>query len=155
MMTFVERQESPVAEHVTPVCPFHLSTVVHDLEAARRFYKAILGRPELRSTPTSLHLDFFGSQLTLHGVPGYNAQALHMEVDAEIVPVPHFGAALTMQEFNELADRLHAANYPFVLEPYIRFAGKPFEHWVLFILDPSGNALEMKHFTQLPAYTWT
>jgi extradiol dioxygenase family protein len=155
MMTSVERFESPVSENVTPICPFHLSTVVHDLDEARRFYSTILGRPELRNTPTSLHLDFFGSQLTLHGVPGYNAQALHMRVDAEIVPVPHFGAALTMEQFNEVADRLKAENYPFVLQPHIRFAGKPFEHWVLFILDPSGNALEIKHFTQLPAFTWT
>jgi extradiol dioxygenase family protein len=155
VMTASERYESPVSEIQAPVCPFHLSTVVHDLDEARRFYTTVLGRPELRNTPTSLHLDFFGSQLTLHGVKGYNAQSLHMTVDAEIVPVPHFGAALTLEQFHGIADRLKAENYPFILEPHIRFVGKPFEHWVLFILDPSGNAIEMKHFTKLPAYSWT
>jgi extradiol dioxygenase family protein len=154
-MTIAERQESPVAETRVPVYPFHLSCIVNDLEQARRFYTSVLGRPELRCTPTSLHLDFFGSQLTLHGVAGFNAAALHREVDAEIVPVPHFGAALTLEMFHDVAKRLREANYTFVLEPHIRFAGKPFEHWVLFILDPSGNAIEMKHFTQIGEFRWT
>lgn len=135
--------------------PFHLSTVVHSLDAARQFYKAILGQPELRATATSLHLDFFGSQLTLHEVAGYNARSYHMEVDAEIVPVPHFGAALPLETFQDAAQRLKKANHPFVLEPHVRFKDKPWEQWVLFILDPSGNAIEMKHFTKLPALTWT
>jgi len=148
------RFESPIADHMRPVYPFHLSTVVHDLDAARRFYTDMLGRPELRATPTSIHLDFFGSQLTLHAVPGHDASHMHMEVDAEIVPVPHFGSAITLEEFHDCARRLKEANYPFVLEPHVRFVGKPYEHWVLFILDPSGNAIEMKHFTQLPPKTW-
>jgi extradiol dioxygenase family protein len=79
---------------------------------------------------------------------------LHREVDAEIVPVPHFGSAVSLEEFNEIADRLREAQHPFVLEPHLRFIGKPFEHWVLFVLDPSGNAIEMKHFTKVPPLTW-
>ena len=148
-----DRFESPAAI-IRTVYPFHLSTIVRDLAEARHFYCTILGRPELRATPTSLHLDFWGSQLTLHGIPGFNAAALHREVDAEIVPVPHFGSAVSLEEFHEIADRLKKANRPFVLEPHLRFIDKAFEHWVLFVLDPSGNAIEMKHFTKVPPLMW-
>jgi hypothetical protein len=151
--TPADRFESPAAV-IRTVYPFHLSSMVHDLGVARQFYTGVLGRPELRATPTSLHLDFWGSQLTLHAVEGYNAQSLHREVDAEIVPVPHFGSAITLAEFHDVARRLKEANHPFVLEPHKRFIDKPFEHWVLFVLDPSGNAIEMKHFTKVPPLTW-
>jgi extradiol dioxygenase family protein len=107
-----DRFESPAAI-IRTVYPFHLSTIVRDLAEARHFYSTILGRPELRATPTSLHLDFWGSQLTLHGIPGFNAEALHREVDAEIVPVPHFGSAISLEEFHEVADRLNTGSSSF------------------------------------------
>ncbi|TVQ04795.1 MAG: hypothetical protein EA359_05235 [Balneolaceae bacterium] len=34
----------------------------------------------------------------------------------------------------------------FVIEPYIRFKGLPGEQYTMFLLDPSGNALEFKAF---------
>jgi hypothetical protein len=36
-----------------------------------------------------------------------------------------------------------------VIEPCTRFAGAPGEQSTLFILDPSGNALEFKSFRDL------
>jgi extradiol dioxygenase family protein len=62
------------------------------------------------------------------------------------VPVPHFGLILTIPVFQELADRLRAADTKFVIEPYVRFAGEPGEQWTMFLLDPAGNALEFKAF---------
>ena len=54
--------------------------------------------------------------------------------------------ALSVEEFHALADRLRGAGTPFVIEPYLRFAGEPGEQWTMFFLDPSGNALEFKAF---------
>lgn len=62
------------------------------------------------------------------------------------MPVPHFGLLLTPPEFHDLADRLRAAGTTFVIEPYLRFEGRPGEQWTMFLLDPAGNALEFKAF---------
>ena len=67
-------------------------------------------------------------------------------VDGEQVPVRHFGAILTLPQWEEMAARLKAAGTKFVIEPQIRFKGQPGEQATLFFLDPSGNALEFKAF---------
>lgn len=136
------------------LAPMHLSMPCHSLAEARRFYGEVLGCEERRATQTSVHLDWFGSQLTLHQVEGYNARNLHREVDAEDVPVPHFGAALDEASFLAAADRLTRAGWSFVLQPHRRFLGKGWEQWVLFVLDPSGNAIELKSFTRLSPGSW-
>jgi extradiol dioxygenase family protein len=51
-----------------------------------------------------------------------------------------------MSEWRQLADRLQQAGIRFVIEPYIRFKGEIGEQATLFLLDPSGNALEFKAF---------
>jgi len=67
-------------------------------------------------------------------------------VDGHDVPVPHFGLVLSVDRFQELAQRLTKAGTDFVIEPYVRFQGEPGEQWTMFFLDPSGNALEFKAF---------
>ena len=71
------------------------------------------------------------------------------QVDGHGVPVRHFGAVLTIAQFEVLAARLQAAETKFVIEPYIRFKGEPGEQATMFFLDPSGNALEFKAFATL------
>ena len=39
-----------------------------------------------------------------------------------------------------------AADVRFVIEPHIRFVGEVGEQSTMFLLDPSGNALEFKSF---------
>lgn len=60
------------------------------------------------------------------------------------VPVPHFGLALTKEQFDELAARLKAHNTQFIIPPTLRFEGAPGEQWTMFFKDPSGNNLEFK-----------
>ena len=48
--------------------------------------------------------------------------------------------------WQSLADRLTAADTAFVIEPHTRFAGQVGEQSTMFLLDPSGNALEFKAF---------
>jgi hypothetical protein len=63
--------------------------------------------------------------------------------------VRHFGAVLSMEQWQALADKLTAAATRFVIEPHIRFKGEPGEQATMFFLDPSGNALEFKAFATL------
>jgi uncharacterized protein len=125
---------------------FHLAFPVHDLEAARRFYGGLLGCPEGRSSDTWVDFDFYGHQVVAHLAPEEAGHRRTSAVDGEDVPVRHFGAILSMDEWHRLAGKLKAAGTRFVIEPYVRFKGQVGEQATMFFLDPSGNALEFKAF---------
>lgn len=126
---------------------FHLAIPVDDITKAREFYGDVLGLSEGRSDTLWVDWNFFGHQVVTHqtadGSPG---PAGHNPVDEHQVPVPHFGAVLTHDDFHDLASRLKAADTQFVIEPYLRFEGQPGEQWTMFFLDPAGNAMEFKAF---------
>jgi extradiol dioxygenase family protein len=124
--------------------PFHLAFPVHDLDAARAFYGGLLGCPEGRSAAEWIDFDFFGHQIVAHLSADVRPCAGHNPVDGHDVPVPHFGAVLTMAAWEGLAERLRAAGTDFVIEPGVRFRGQPGEQATMFFLDPSGNAIEIK-----------
>jgi extradiol dioxygenase family protein len=130
--------------------PFHLAIHVTDLDAARRFYGDLLGCAEGRSTATWVDFDFYGHQLSLHlGQPFATTNT--GRVGNDWVPMPHFGLVLALDAWRDLADRLTQAKIDFVLPPQVRFAGEPGEQWILFLLDPSGNPIEIKGFASLDA----
>lgn len=142
------------AESITGLVPFHLSMPVTSLAETRRFYRDILGVEERRASTTSAHFDFFGSQLTCHEVPEYKAWELWREVDAEDVPVPHFGAALSLEQFSKVRDSLLENAIQFIMQPHVRFIGKGHEQHVLFVADPSGHGIEIKSFTKVRVGEW-
>lgn len=134
----------------TTLPPFHLALPVHDIEAARRFYGEVLGFARGRSAERWTDWNFDGHQVVTHEVDDHHtAVAGTNSVDDHQVPVPHFGLVLSVDRFQELADRLADAGTDFVIEPYVRFEGEPGEQWTMFFLDPSGNALEFKAFKDL------
>ena len=124
--------------------PFHLAFPVHDLDAARAFYGGLLGCPEGRSSERWVDFDFFGHQIVAHLDPALAQRGHSNPVDGHDVPVPHFGAVLPMEQWQAIADRLAAAGTEFVVAPTVRFRGLAGEQATMFLLDPSGNALEMK-----------
>ena len=125
---------------------FHYAFLVRDLDTTRAFYRDRLGCREGRSTASWVDFDFFGHQISAHlGEPSLNPSALG-EVDGTSVPMPHFGAILDWQRFEALADTLRAAEVDFVLPPQVRLRGQAGEQATMFLLDPSGNALEFKAF---------
>ncbi len=126
--------------------PFHLAIPVHDLTAARAFYGGLLGCREGRSSETWVDFDFFGHQIVAHLAPERSGPFVHNAVDGDAVPVPHFGVVLDMEAWQALAARLERAGVRFLIPPRIRFAGEAGEQATLFVLDPSGNALEFKAF---------
>ena len=129
----------------SPIPRFHLAVPVDDLDAARAFYGDLLGLEQGRTSDTWIDWDFQGHQLVTHMAPA-RSEAVHNPVDGHDVPVPHFGLILTIEKFQELAERLRAAGTAFVIEPYVRFQGEPGEQWTMFLLDPAGNAMEFKAF---------
>ena len=130
--------------------PFHLAIPVRELKSARVFYGGLLGCPEGRSSAEWVDFDFFGHQLVCHLVADAGARAAaHNPVDGHDVPVPHFGMVLEMPDWDALAARLRKAGAAFVIEPHVRFAGQPGEQATMFLLDPSGNALEFKAFRDI------
>ena len=129
---------------MTKLPPFHLAFPVHDLEEARAFYGGLLGCAEGRSSDEWIDFDFFGHQIVTHLDPGFRPGRLSNPVDGHDVPVPHFGAVLSMEEWEKLARRLESHGLSFVIPPTIRFRGQAGEQATMFFLDPSGNALEFK-----------
>jgi extradiol dioxygenase family protein len=127
---------------------FHLAFHVTNLDEARKFYGGMLGCTEGRSTDTWVDFDFFGHQISLHlGKPFATERTGH--VGDHLVPMPHFGVVLELPDWQELADRLQAANLDFVVPPQVRFLGEPGEQWTMFFCDPFGNPIEIKGFRSL------
>jgi uncharacterized protein len=124
---------------------FHLAFPVHDLDAARSFYGTVLGCPEGRSDTHWIDFDLYGHQIVAHLTDRVSEPTVN-PVDGDQVPVPHFGVLLDPAAWRTLAARLRAADVEFVIEPHTRFVGEPGEQSTLFVLDPSGNALEFKAF---------
>lgn len=114
---------------------------VHDLGLGRFFYGEILCLKEVLWEDYSLngHLvcHFVGNQY--RGVDYVNP------VDGDDVPVPHFGLSLeTKVEFDAIVSRLREFKIQFIVEPRLRFKGRPGEQWTCFFKDPSNNNLEFK-----------
>lgn len=125
---------------------FHLAFPVHDLTAAREFYGGVLECEEGRSSERWIDFNLYGHQIVTHLAEGGAGVRAANHVDADDVPVPHFGIVLQMDAWKALAAKLKAKGIEFIIEPKIRFAGEVGEQATMFFLDPSGNALEFKGF---------
>ncbi len=123
--------------------PFHLAIPVGDLAAAESFYCGLLGCGKGRTASRWIDLNFFGHQVTLHLVDDPVPDADTNTVDGEQVPARHFGI---VRDWRLLADKLESANRDFLISPRTRFEGEVGEQATMFLLDPSGNALEFKSF---------
>ncbi|CAN5170905.1 VOC family protein [soil metagenome] len=126
---------------------FHLAFPVQSLEESRKFYGEILGCEEGRSSEQWIDFNLFGHQIVAHLAPEAAGIRHKNEVDADHVPVPHFGIVLPMEEFKDFAEKLKSKKVEFIIEPKIRFQGEIGEQATMFFLDPSGNALEFKAFS--------
>jgi len=132
--------------------PFHIAFPVDDLQAARRFYGTVLGCAEGRSSDKWIDFNLFGHQIVAHKLEPSDSigrRAGDNPVDGHEVPVPHFGVVLPPTEWHALAARIKDAVVKFIIEPHTRLAGQPGEQSTMFFLDPAGNALEFKSFSDM------
>jgi uncharacterized protein len=146
------QKESPTMTDTTAhaaMPPFHLAFPVHDLGAARAFYGELLGCSEGRSSDEWVDFNFYGHQIVAHLAPQECGHRATNAVDGDNVPVRHFGAVLSVPQWEELAAKLEAAGTSFIIEPHIRFKGEVGEQATMFFLDPSGNAVEIKAFANM------
>lgn len=133
--------------------PFHIALQVRDIAEARQFYGETMGFPEGRSSDTWIDFNMYGHQFVVHlnealGSEG-RINAVINPVDGDGVPVPHCGVVLTFDQWHTLGEKMKAVGQQFVIEPTIRFKGKPGEQGTMFFCDPSGNALEFKAFRNI------
>tara|TARA_A100000171_G_C2075664_1_gene117050 strand:+ start:133 stop:639 length:507 start_codon:yes stop_codon:yes gene_type:complete len=140
------RPESGFMSSMSSIPRFHLAFPVHDLAAARAFYVDVIGCGVGRSDTTWIDFNLYGHQIVAHLVSHRMHDASSNPVDGDDVPVPHFGVILSWHEWEALSARLKTAGLSFVIEPHVRFVGKPGEQATMFFRDPSGNALEFKAF---------
>ncbi len=134
--------------------PFLLALQVGNLQQTKDYYGKMLELPLLDSGDDFVSYSLAGSVVQFYETEGYNAKNILREVDAEDVPVPHFGAALSVEDFKFYDERMVSENYPFVLNSHVRFVSKAWEQWVLFVLDPMGHAIELKSFTKAQLGRW-
>ena len=132
--------------HIKNPRPFHLAFPVLDLEEARDFYVNTLGCSIGRESDQWIDFNLYGHQVVAHLSPNEIKDESRNQVDGDEVPVRHFGVILENNEWQKLVDRLKTKGEDFLIEPRVRFEGKSGEQRTLFILDPSGNALEFKSF---------
>jgi len=128
--------------------PFHLAFNVRDLDATRQFYGDVLGCVEGRATATWVDYNFFGHQISLHLGEPFKTEATG-QVGDHLVPMPHLGVVLMMDDWAALAKQLEDHNVDFEIPPSLRFEGEPGEQATMFFLDPSGNPIEVKGFRDI------
>lgn len=133
--------------------PFHIAIPVRDIAEAREFYGGTLGCSEGRSAEHWVDFNLFGHQFVCHLNPslGKDGQlkSHYNGVDGHGVPVPHYGVVLELPVWEALAARLKERGVVFVIEPHIRFKGQVGEQATLFLMNPTGNALEFKAFADI------
>jgi uncharacterized protein len=122
----------------------HLSLPVRDLAESRAFYVDVLGCELAREHPTFIDVWFYGLQLTLQERPD---QVLSDEQRG----VRHFGVTLSADELNELLARLDAHPVQWLSPPTTDYPGTPQEQTKAKVLDPSGNAIELKTYVDSSA----
>ncbi len=129
--------------------PFHYAFKIKDIASTRSFYVDILGCKEGRSTKTWIDFDFFGHQLSAHISDQRPPLDYCGKVDGVAVPIPHFGALLSVEDFIQIQKQLEKNNISFIIPPQTRYEGLPAEQRTMFFLDFSGNPIELKAFKDI------
>jgi len=119
---------------------FHLAIPCRDLDAAWTFYVDGLGCASGTRYADRITLDFFGDQIVCHLCPE------RVDPAPEMYP-RHFGLAVAEgAEFDRILQRARSHGLEFFREPFVRFAGEVNEHHTFFLVDPSNNLIEFKHY---------
>jgi uncharacterized protein len=122
----------------------HLSLPVSDLAEAQRFYVDVLGCRLGRTGIGGADVWFYGLQLTLQDRPD------------EVLPdeqrgVRHFGVTLDADALAEVLSRLDSHPITWLERVHTDHAGTPKEQTKAKLLDPSGNAIELKSYADVAA----
>jgi extradiol dioxygenase family protein len=145
-LNLVNRDHYPL-DYRDMKAPFHLAFPVKNLTVTKMFYHEVLGCPIGRMSDDWIDFDFFGNQISAHASVNTGQDSDTSFVDGKEVPLRHFGAVLSVEDWHKLAEKLKMSGAEFILEPQVRFENSVGEQHVMFVYDPSGNALEFKSYT--------
>jgi len=101
-----------------------------------------------RSASNWLDINFFGHQLTVLFKPRFVRPLVDSQYSARRLPVHHFGAVLSWEEWHQLKEKLVKSGISFLIEPHEAFSGEVGEQLSMFLRDPSGYGIEFKSFEQ-------
>jgi extradiol dioxygenase family protein len=133
-------------DHATLV-PFHHAFPVDDLDAACTFYGTVLGCPPgRRRTATARSFRFFGHDLIAQLAEGEVADAQRGAVGVANMVVRHIGVVLARPVWDQVWERLRAADVDALWGPEFRRVGEPREEALVLVADPFGNVIELKGF---------
>ena len=119
---------------------FHQAIPTHDLDAAVEFYEGVLGCKLGRRYDDRVTFNFFDHQLVCHLAPD--------KIDQEVSMYPrHYGVTFVRgEDFDKTYKRAKDAGCEFFNDLSVRFGNLPERHRTFFIVDPSNNLLEFKHY---------
>ncbi len=125
---------------------FHLAFPVNDLKLAKAFYLEVFDCEIGRESLNWVDFNFFGHQIVAHLAPKECNILKTNKVDGDDIPSRHFGVILPWHEWEMICKRVYEKKIKFYIKPKIRFKGEKGEQGTFFIIDPSGNVLEIKSF---------
>ena len=123
---------------------FHLAFPVTSLQKARAFYGGLLGCPEGRKLHGRADFNFFGHHIVAHLAPEDVVGDNGRKLSGDATPLRHFGVVTTLEDFEQIADRLVKAKADFINVPAIRQKGTVREQMLMTVTDRCGNAIEFK-----------
>lgn len=127
-----------------PSTLFHFSFAVSDLDRARQFYGEWLGCPEGRKLKGRADFNFFGHHIVAHLAPEEVVGGKGRKLAEGRTPLRHFGAVVTLEDFQKIAERLKRHNAAFINEPDVKQKGTVREQMLMTLDDGCGNAIEFK-----------
>ena len=120
------------------IAPFHLAMLARDLDETIAFYTQLGAKLTYKSDEKWINIEWFGHQLTFHEKPVMQAQDENNF---------HWGFKLSLEDFEKLADKIRKTpDLEFELEPTVKDAGTDIERIKMYLKDPSGHLIEVKHF---------
>jgi len=129
---------------MTTATLFHFSFAVNDLDRARAFYGGLLGCPEGRKLTGRADFNFFGHHIVAHLAPEDVVGDKGRKLSGDATPLRHFGVVTTMEDFEQIKDKLVGANADFINKPDVRQKGTVREQMLMTVRDGCGNAIEFK-----------
>lgn len=125
---------------------FHLAIKVKNLEVSKKFFNEVLDCEIGRSQDEWCDINFFGHELTLHEFKDFQQEkkAVNKMVDMIDTPVPHFGAHLKRNLYNQLEKKLLKSDVEFLSQPLVRFKDEPHEQKTMFFYIPDNYIIELK-----------
>lgn len=124
---------------------FHFSFAVSDLDQARKFYGEMLQCPEGRKLKGRADFNFFGHHIVAHLAPEDVVGDKGRKIGgALLTPLRHFGAVMTLDDFQKTAARLDQLGAQWINRPSVTQKGTVREQMLMTVSDGCGNAIEFK-----------